>query len=343
VTYQRLTTATLVAGALALASWSSAAMAEPTSTYSLIDRVSGADGGWDFASFDAVRGRVYVARTNAVMALDVATNKVTPQLAPANGGHQVLAVNNGAEVLETDGKTNLARFIDANSGAVLAEVATGKKPDAALIDPATGLLVVMNPGDGSVSLIDPVKHMLVGSITVGGSLEVGVADGKGLVYVNIEDKNEIAILDIRQRSVVGHIALTGCDGPTGLAFVAGGTRLLSACANGAAVVSDPIARHALRTLAIAQKPDTVLYDVKRGLAFIPCGEGYLMIVEAAAPNAIRVAGRVETVPSARTGALDPSTGKIYLPSAHFLPPVAPAKRGQAEPGSFAMLVVAPSK
>ena len=97
--------APLFTGLLATAALASVATAASGPSYSITDRIAGPDGGWDFAQFDPVRGRVYVARSNAVMALDVATDKVTPQLAPANGGHQVLAVNNGAEVLETDGKT----------------------------------------------------------------------------------------------------------------------------------------------------------------------------------------------------------------------------------------------
>jgi DNA-binding beta-propeller fold protein YncE len=277
------------------------------------------------------------------MALDVATKKVTPVFATANGGHQVLAINHGKEVLETDGKTDLARFINADTGVLIAEIKTGKKPDAALIDPATGLLVVMNAGDGTVSLIDPEKHTLAGRIAVGGSLEFGVSDGKGLVYVNVEDKNEIAILDIRKRTVIGRIPLTGCDGPTGLAFVANGKRLVSSCANKVATITDPVAKRVVGKLVIAERPDTVLYDAKRGRAFIPCGEGYLMIIEAASAEAIRVVGRLATVAGARTGTLDPTTGMLYLPSAHFLPPVAPATRGVAEPGSFALLVIAPAK
>jgi DNA-binding beta-propeller fold protein YncE len=311
-------------------------------SYSIVDRIAGADGGWDFTTFDPIRNRLYVARSNAVMKVDLASGVVTPMLAPAIGGHQVLVVRNGSEVVETDGKTNLARFIDADTGQVMAEIPTGKKPDAALVDPATGLVVVMNPGDGTVSLIDPVTRTMVGSITVGGGLEVGAADGKGLVYVNVEDKNEVAILDIRKRTVIGRYALTGCEGPTGLAFVAGGKRLISSCANNIAAISDPVSRKVTGTVMIGKKPDGVVYDAKRGLAFIPTGEGFLEILSAAQPNAIKIVGRLATMPSAKTIAFDPATGRIYLPGANILPPVAPATRGQAEPGSFKILVIAPA-
>ena len=344
----RLLTSAAIAALTTIFGFADQSSAAPTTTlsapaYTVVEQIAGADGGWDFATVDPVRGRLYVARSNAVMRVDLSTGTVIPMLAPANGGHQVLVVRDGAEVLETDGKTNLARFIDAETGEVRAEIATGKKPDAALLEPLTSLVVVMNPGDGSVSFIDPATRTLVGSMIVGGSLEVGAADGKGLVYVNVEDRNEIAIIDAKTRTVIGRYPLKGCDGPTGLAFVAGGKRLISACANNAAVVSDPVSRRVTDTLTIGGHPDGVLYDEKRGLALIPTGEGFLEIVAAASPKGIKVIERVATAPSAKTAALDPRTGKVYLPSAHILSPVAPATRGVAEAGTFKVLVVAPSR
>ena len=336
------TTAMILASLAVAIATSVPAAPAPAPDYAIVDRIVGPDGGWDFTAVDPVRGRLYIARSNAVTAVDLATGKVTPQLALANGGHQVLVVRGGAEIVETDGKTNLARFIDADTGEVRAEIATGIKPDAALLDPATGLVVVMNPGDGSVSFIDPATRRLVGSTQVGGSLEVGAADGKGLVYVNVEDRAEIAIIDVKSRKVVGRYPLKGCDGPTGLAFVANGKRLISSCANGVAAISDPRTRRVTATLAIAKRPDGVLFDATRGLAFIPCGEGFLEIIAASDVSSIHSVKRMVTQASAKTAALDPRTGRIYLPSATILPPVAPATRGVAQPGSFRVLVVAPT-
>ena len=147
--------------------------------YRVEGRIPGADGGWDYARVDAGTGRLYVARSNAIMAVDLASRKVTSALASAQRAHAILPLANGKTLIETDGDTGLARFIDAATGAVLAEVATGKKPDAAFVDPATGLLAVMNGGDGTVALIDPERRVLVDKIDVGGGLEFGVADGKG--------------------------------------------------------------------------------------------------------------------------------------------------------------------
>jgi DNA-binding beta-propeller fold protein YncE len=311
-------------------------------TYAITDRVHGADGGWDFANVDPLLGRLFVARTDAVMALDLANGKVTPRLASARGAHQVLVLP-GGDILETDGATDLARFIDRRTGAVKAEVKVGSKPDAALYDPSSKLVVVMNADDGNLSLLDPRTRKAAGSITVGGGLEFGVADGKGKLFINIEDRNEIAVIDMRTRQVSARIPLTGCDGPTGLAFVAGGTRLISSCANGVAAVVDPSAGRVTGTITIGLDSDAVLYDERRGLAFIPCGgTGVLEVIAARNPGDIRSLGRIPTAVSAKTGALDPRTGKIYLPSAQLLPPEPGAKRGKPIPGTFEVLVLSPA-
>jgi len=312
--------------------------------YRVEARIAGEDGGWDYASVDPAAGRLYVARSNAIMTVDLADGKVTPALAKAQRAHSVLPLPGGKELLETDGETGLARFIDVATGAAIAEVATGKKPDAAFLDPATGLIAVMNAGDGSVALINRDQHGLVGRIDVGGSLEFGVADGKGGAFVNIEDRNAIAVLDLKPRRVVKTIELTGCDGPTGLGLVAGGTRLISACANNVAMVVDAKAGKVIDKLAIGAGPDAVLVDQGRGLAFIPCGEsGTLVEIDVKDAARIRVTDTIATQVGAKTGAVDPRDGRIYLPAAALAAPEPGAKRGKPVPGSFAVLVIAPGQ
>ena len=197
-------------------------------------------------------------------------------------------------------------------------------------------------GDGTLSLIDLVTRRVTSTITVGGGLEYLATDGRGTVWVNVENTNELVSADLKAGKVTARVPLTGCDAPSGLAFVAGGKRLISACANGVAIVTDPATRRITGTLAIGKGPDAVKVDEARGLAFIPCGgDGVLEIVSVARADAIRVVGRVKTAVSAKTAAVDPRTGNIYLPSATMLPPAPGAKRGLPKPGSFAVLVVSP--
>ena len=310
--------------------------------YHVAGRIAGGDGGWDFTALDAAAGRLYIARSDAVSVADITAGTFSDHLAPAQRGHQVLVLDDGRTVFETDGASGHARFIDAHSGAVMAEVPVGTDPDAALLDPATGLLAVMNAGDGTISLIDPVKRESVGRIAVGGALEYVVADGKGRIWVNIEDGNAIARVDLRQRQVLGRVALAGCEGPTGLALVAGGTRLITACANQVALVLDAASGATLATLPIGLGPDAVLVDEPRGLAFVPCGgSGTLVEIAIADRDHIAAIGTIATQASARLGSIDPRDGRIYLPVARFGPPAPGKKHGAMVPGSFAVLVLAP--
>lgn len=336
----------LIVSALAATCGGACAQAAPPAIdvdYRIVGRIPGRDGSWDFASVDTVGGALYIARGEAIERVDLATHKVVDALAPARRAHSVLAIDGGETVFETDGETGLARFVSVKDGKVLAEIATGAKPDAAFVDPATGLIAVMNAGDGDVALIDPKTRTLVGKITVGGALEFGVADGKGGGFVNVEDANAIARIGFKSKRRTGTIALPGCDGPTGLALVANGTRLISACANHVALVIDAKSGKTLTTLRIGADPDAVLVDEARGLAFIPCGgTGTLVALTIADPNHIAVAGVIATQRGAKTGAIDPRDGRIYLPAATLGPIAKGAKRGQPAPGSFTVLVLAPA-
>jgi len=336
-----------VALAVGLCTLASSSQAEPARhsphvpTYSVVERIAAADGGWDFAHVDAATGMLYVARSNGVTQIDLASRKPTQFHVEAHRGHQVLTLNSGRELFETDGETGLGRFINTADGAVLAEVETGKKPDAAFIDPASGKIAVMNAGDGTVALLDPATRSLAGKIDVGGALEFGVADGRGGAFINIEDANAIARIDLVHARKTGTIALPGCEGPTGLALVAHGTRLITACANQVALVLDAASGRVLARLAIGKDPDAVLADDARGFAFIPCGgSGELIQIAVANPARIHVVARIATQVGAKTGAIDPRDGRIYLPTATLAAPDPGAKRGKPVPGSFTILVVA---
>lgn len=314
----------------------------PTAHYTVVDRIPAADGGWDFATIDPLSAKLYIARSDAITVVDLRTRQVVNHLADAHRGHQVLVLDHGQTVFETDGETGLGRFLSAADGAVLAEVATGKKPDAAFLDPKTGLIAVMNAGDGTIALVDPVSRSLAGKIAVGGDLEFGVADGAGMAYVNIEDTGSIAKIDLAARKQVGNIRLTGCEGPTGLALVAHGTRLISACANETAVVVDTARGTVIGRFAIGKGPDAVLVDAARGRAFIPCGgSGTLVEIAIDDPARIRVLASIPTQAGAKTGAINLEDGRIYLPTATLAAPEPGAKRGKPVPGTFVILVVAP--
>ena len=331
----------LASAAFAACCLTPAAAAQPAA-YAVVDRIVLGDGGWDFANVDAASGQLYIARKQAITAIDLATRKVTNALAPAQGAHQVLALDHGKTLVETDGKSGLTRFIDARNGAILAEVPSGQKPDAAFYDDAHNQVVVMSPGNDTITRIDAASHKVLGQMHLAGGLEFAVADGKGGAYVNLEDAAQIAHIDLATDRVTDTIALPGCTGPTGLASVARGTRLITACANGVALVVDTANAKVIAHLPIGLGPDAVLVDSPRGLAFIPCGaSGTLVALSIADGDHIALAQVIATQVSAKTGAIDPRDGRIYLPAATLAAPEPGAKHAKPEPGSFVVLVVAP--
>lgn len=307
--------------------------------YKVVAQLPAGDGGWDLLSVAPWDHRLYVAHGDRVTAFDLRTGKVTDKLVPAQRVHAALAIPGTHEVISTSGETNDALLFDGRTGRVRATIPVGTKPDAAAYDPATRTIWVMNPGSGDISVIDPATARVLTTVPVGGSLEMGDADGHGRMYVNIEDKNEVAVLDTRARKLVRRFALVGCDGPTGIAVDAAAKEILSACGgNAVAIVSSPDGREVAR-LPIGKGADGAAYDPVHRLALVPGGrDGNLTIIRLG-PKPV-VVGQVPTAVSARTIAVDPSTGRAYLPSATLAP--APAgERPKAVPGSFRVLVVAP--
>lgn len=313
------------------------ALAVP-SHYRVAAQIAAGDGGWDLLSVDPVDQRLYIAHGDGVTAIDLHSGKAVDRIVPGQRVHAALAIPGTHDVISTNGETNDATLFDGRTGRIRATIKTGTKPDAAAYDPATRTVWIMNPGSGDVTVVDPSSARVVSTVPVGGSLELAAADGRGRLYVNVEDKNQVVVLDTIRRRVATRFALDGCDGPTGIAYDPSTRSIVSACANGVAVVSAPNGRQIAR-LAIGKGADGAAFDARRHLALIPAGkDGNLTIISL--QPVPKIIGNVATAVSARTIALDPLTGRAYLPSATLAP--APAgERPKAVPGSFKVLVVAP--
>ena len=314
-----------------------AASAEPQ--YRVVAQLPAGDGGWDIASVSPDDNRLYIGRTDGVTAFDLRTGKATDRIVPGQRVHAALAIPGTHDVISTNGETNNALLFDGRTGKVRATIPTGTKPDAAAWDPATRTVWIMNPGSGDATVVDPAAAKVLATVPVGGSLEFAVADGQGRLYVNVEDKNEVAVIDTRARKLLSRFPLKGCEGPTGIAYDAASREILSACGeNAVAVVSTPDGRQ-VASLPIGKGADGAAFDAKRHLALVPAGrDGNLTLIRL--QPAPKVVGQVATAVSARTIGLDPMTGRAYLPSATLAPPVG-SERPKPVPGSFRVVVVAP--
>ena len=279
--------------------------------YHVVDRIAGPDGRWDYVRVDAAHNRVLVAHGTSVTAVDLATRAVTTGLTPGLLLHDAMPVN--GEVLVTDG---------------------------AAYDAHSGLILVMNHSGGDITLIDAKAHAAVGTVTVGGDLEAAVVDGAGRAFVNVENKNQIAVVDLASRKVVARYVLTGCDGPTGIAYDAADRMLIVAC-DGATDFVDARTGKVLQILATGKGADGVAFDAGRKLAFVPSGRAGTLAVIAVSRGRSAVVQTLQTQVSARTIGLDERTGRLYLPSAEYAPAATPGGRPTRVPGSFRLLVVSP--
>ena len=328
-------TAALLAAPLAGPA-SAADPAHPTGLH-VVNRIAGPDGGWDYASFDPARRRVYVTHSDVVIAINADSGKANLAFAKGDHLHAAVPVPGTDLIVTTNSGDNTARIISATDGHLLASIPTAKDSDGAAYDAHSGLVVVICGDGGALTLIDPKAMKAVGTITVGDSLEFGQPDGHGLFYVNVEDKNQVAVVDLAAQKVLRRYDLTDCKRPTGLAYVTG-DRVISACGDGGVNILDAASGKLIAKFKVGGFPDAVIYDAKRKLAFVPSAlGGNLSVIALDGPANNTIIDTVPTQLGARTGTVDPKTGRVFLPTAEYNLPVPAGQRPSTKPGTFVVL------
>lgn len=306
----------------------------------IIARIAaGGSGGWDYVSIDQKARKLFISRGASIMSLDPDTGQLNLGLAMTNRSHQVVPINGGAELLVTNSGDATVTILNAATGKTRVTTHVSAGPDAALLEPTTGLVAVVGNRSGNVDLIDPRSGASGGSITVGGTLEYAAADGRGKVFVNVEDKNEVAAIDVKTRQVIGRYKMAGCEEPTGLTYLPPHDLLLASCGNGVAEFVSAKTGTVIQIMNVGKGSDAVFYDSVRKLAFIPAGESGTLSVISVRDRTARIVDTVNTAKGARLGMVDTKTGKVYLPSARFGPPATPGGWPTVLPGSFEILVV----
>ncbi len=304
----------------------------------------GGDGGWDYLTLDAEEGKLYVTRGDRVTVLDVGNGKAVGEIPGTKGVHGVALAKDLGRGFTSNGKANTATIFDLKTLAIRGEVKTGAKPDAIIFDPVTRRVFVFNGDSSDATAIDAAGGTVAGTVALGGAPEFAVADGKGTVYVNLEDKSEVVAFDARALKVKSRWPLAPCEEPTGLAMDTTKRRLYAGCHNQLMAVMDADSGKVLATLPIGAGVDATAFDAGTGLAFSSNGDGTLTVVREDMPGHFTVVENVTTQLGARTMALDPKTHKIYLVT-KFGPPPPPSvehphPRGAVLPGTFVVLVLA---
>jgi DNA-binding beta-propeller fold protein YncE len=271
----------------------------------------GGEGGWDYLTFDGETHRLYIARATRVMVVDVDSGDLVGEIPNTNGVHGVALAHKLGRGITSNGKDNSATIFDLKTLAPIATVKTGAKPDSTLFDKFSGLVMTFNGKSNDVTLIDPEKAVALDAIALPGRPETGVSDGKGKVFVNLEDKNQIAVIDVAARKMVASWPLTGCEEPTGLALDIANRRLFSGCHNETLIVMDADTGRNVQKLAIGKGVDAAAFDKTTRLVFTSNGEGSISVIHQESPDQYTSLANVPTQKGARTMALDASRHVVY--------------------------------
>jgi DNA-binding beta-propeller fold protein YncE len=312
-------------------------------SFKLADRVKlGGEGGWDYLVYDEDAKRLFITRGTHVMVVDAKTLKATGDITGLSGIHGVaLAPELGRGFITSGGDDMLAIF-DLKTLKVLDKVKVGGRPDAVLYDASAKRVYTFNAKTQDSTVVDAATGKIVGTVPLGGKPETGVADGKGNVYVNIEDRSEIVRIDTAKLKVAEHYPMAGCDEPSALAIDVAHRRLFAGCASKIVAVVNPDAGKLVTTVDICGGVDAGAFNPKTQQIFISCGDGVLTVIHEDGPDKYSVLQNVPTAKGARTMALDPASNTVYTVTAQFDPtPPPPGQRRKLIPDTFELLVVRP--
>lgn len=316
---------------------------EKTGFHVLTDFPIHSTGGWDYITVEGKANRVYTSHGNQVNILNAATGDSVGYIPETKGVHGIAIAAGLNKGYTSNGRANNVTVFDLKTNAVLKTVTAGTNPDAIFYDDYSKKVYAFNGRSKDATVIDAKTDSVVATIPLGGKPETGVSDGKGKVFVNIEDTGEELEIDAATFKVLNRWKLEGGEEPSGLAIDRKTGRLFIGCggnktmivldaANGKTVAKFPIGRC-----------DGVGFDPGLKLAYSSNGEGTVTVVRELSADKFEFVENITTEPGARTIAVDEVTHKLYLPTAQMKPveptTANPNPRPQQVPGTFHIVVV----
>jgi YVTN family beta-propeller protein len=302
----------------------------------------GGNGTWDYLEYDPVAHVLYVTHRTSVAVLDSNTGKLLATIGNLKNAHGVALDTEGKLGYISDGLSNNVLVFDRSHYEPVATVATGDNPDGIVFEPVTKTVWVFNGKSADVSVIDAASNKVVATVPLPGKPEFPVADGKGSVYDNLEDKGSIVRLDARTRKVSATWKLTGCDAPTGMAIDTARRHLFSVCDNNKMAVANADTGALLGLAPIGDSPDATRFSERYQLAYSSNGGGTLTVVDAA--NHYKPIQNLALPKGAATLAYDEQTDRLFLSVADYGPAPASTVRVRHPaapmlPDSFKVIVV----
>jgi DNA-binding beta-propeller fold protein YncE len=316
-------------------------------TYKVVKRIPVAgEGGWDYLRVDPDTKRIYLSRGTHMTIVDETTGKVLGDIADTKGIHGIAWAPELNKGFTSNGQSDSVTVFDLKTLKPTGEIkVTGGNPDSIIYDPQTKRVFTFNKRGLNATAIDAASGKVVGTIDLGGNPEEPALDGKGSIYINLEDKSAISRFDTTTlKQTGGPWALAPCEGPTGLAIDTKNRRLFAACDKVIAVMNADTGK-VVATPAIGGDPDGNGYDPGTGLIFASCREGLVSVIHQDSADKYTPMGNVTTQFGTRTMTLDPKTHHVFTVTADFKPAAAPTAdnprpRPTQIPDSFVILELA---
>ena len=295
------------------------AWAQENTGYHVVKKTMiGGDGFWDYLYADSPARQLYLSHGDHVVVVNMDDLKVVGDIPHTDGVHGVAVAPEFNHGFTSNGRSSTVTIFDLKSLNVIKEVpVTGKNPDAILYDPFSKKLFTFNGRSADATVLDPSTGDTLATIALGGKPEFAVTDLQGHVYVNIEDKSEIACIDAKGHRVVARWSLAPGESPSGLAMDVANHRLFSVCENGMMVVSDPESQKVVTTVPIGEGPDACKFDPATHMVFSSNGEGTITVIHEETPDKFVVVENAKTEPRARTMEIDTKTHALFTVTAQF--------------------------
>ncbi len=294
------------------------------------------EGSWDYLTVDATARRLYVSHASQVHVVDLNTGDALASI-PAKGAHGIALAPGAGRGFITNGTGDNVTVFDLKTLEATSTVPTGKKPDAIAYDDATTRVFANNGDSASSTVIDSATAQVLGTVELGGGPESSVADGKGFVYTNLEDKSEMVKIDAKSMKVVARWKLAPCEAPSSLGIDRASRRLFAGCRNHLMAMVDADSGAVIQTETIGDHVDATAFDAETKLVYFSNGDGTVNIFHEDSAKHVSAVETVQTQAGAKTMALDPKTHQFFVSAAEYAP--SEGKKGKAmKPGSFAALV-----
>ena len=306
----------------------------------------GGEGGWDYLTYDPDGKRLFISRATRVQVVDPEKGTLLTEIPNTTGVHGIALAQDLGKGFTSNGGENTVTVFDLKTLKETAKIKLdgAQNPDAIVYDAASKRVFTFNGRSHNSSVIDGATNTVAATMALDGKPEFAATDGKGMVYVNIEDKSEIQSIDARNAKVMGTWPLTGCEEPSGLAMDQKHRRLFAGCGNQVMAVVNADTGKVVTTVPIGKGVDANRYDPGAELAFSSNGDGTLTVVHEDSPDKFTVVQNAETQRGARTMALNPENHEVYLVTAEIeeQPPAEGQTRPRRsiKPGTFTLLVMA---